>query len=723
MPKRILFLAIGLIGLLFVASWGLGGRRTVFVAQGNGGIPTCNGQQATMFIDGAGKIVGGPDNGETYNGLLNGTTGSDVIVGTSGVDTIHGKQGSDVVCAGDGDDTITGDRGNDTIFGEGGADNIDGNEEDDLLVGGEGNDRIDGGYGVDMIHGDGGNDTINGNQNNDSLFGGDGDDSVDGGYGDDDIEGNGGADILKGNPGIDLILGGSGDDDIDGGDGADILCGNSNNDILAGHEKDDQLDGGPDIDTLDGHTGTDVCRNGETYSNCEDMAPGFIVACNDSVGSTSSSASSLASSSSQVASTTSSSASSISSSSASSSASSSESASPPPSSSSSTSSSSSSVVTGNGQNGRGLHASGIHSGHAMLRGRGLAEQAAALHSVFQKYGLHQGASYQYTFHHENIRPESFVSGAEAEDWTLREHAACCSMFRYLQRFRERQHVRSGYIDWIAGQVATAVQEDRTEIKAALLGQPHAHASDFVRSITAKGCAENPYVNGVQSPLHAEHVLDLLSKGESLTIRQEDIPGEIAFVIRDGEKIFTEYGVSHTKAMHVIVVRDDLRYFSHIHPERDSGGVWRVSFLPPAGGTYWIYADFIGRDERAHTIRFERMYDGDRGEIGLQKDTRTEKGVGNTTAHFEATPYANGTLFTVRLQDLLKRDVRYVEEYLGAEGHSIIVSPDGDFIHTHPSPAGDTLTFHGPVLTGKFYRIFMQFQIRGEVLTVEFDWEP
>lgn len=45
--------------------------------------PTCQGQIATIYVE-SGLIVGGPDDGQTYEGTLNGTSGNDVIAGTAG---------------------------------------------------------------------------------------------------------------------------------------------------------------------------------------------------------------------------------------------------------------------------------------------------------------------------------------------------------------------------------------------------------------------------------------------------------------------------------------------------------------------------------------------------------------------------------------------------------------------------------------------------------------
>jgi len=148
-------------------------------------LPQCNGQDATVFVDGNGIIVGGLLDGQTYHGRLFGTYGDDVIVATDSNNTIFALAGNDIVCALGGNDTIFGGFGNDTI--EAG----DGN---DVIFGEFGNDTINGGAGRDLVDGGLGNDTLSGNDDNDIIRG-------DQGY--DVLNGGAGKDICNGGPGFD----------------------------------------------------------------------------------------------------------------------------------------------------------------------------------------------------------------------------------------------------------------------------------------------------------------------------------------------------------------------------------------------------------------------------------------------------------------------------------------------------------------------------------------
>jgi len=96
-------------------------------------ISTCNGLEVTVCVQN-GFIVGGPDHGERYTGILNGGNSGNVIVGTNGPDILNGGNGKDTICGLDGDDWIYGQNGQDDIFGGDGTDTADGGNGNDTCT-------------------------------------------------------------------------------------------------------------------------------------------------------------------------------------------------------------------------------------------------------------------------------------------------------------------------------------------------------------------------------------------------------------------------------------------------------------------------------------------------------------------------------------------------------------------------------------------------------------
>lgn len=217
---------------------------------------------------------------------------------------------------------------------------------------------------------------------------------------------------------------------------------------------------------------------------------------------------------------------------------------------------------------------------------------------------------------------------------------------------------------------------------------------------------------------------LAPKGErDLTLQEE--PGssqtDIAFSIRENEKIFADFGLSHTKEMHFIVVRDDLQHFQHLHPTRDAQGIWHVDFKPEAGGTYWLYADFVDTDNGTYTIPYEKNFTGEKGQYGLVENFEQMKTIDGYAIALKSSTTGKDISFAYTVTDAQGNRVE-LEEYLGAKGHSVLLSPSKDFIHTHPSDQSDAPVFTTALPPHRFYRIFTQFQIQGKVVTVNFDWQ-
>lgn len=198
--------------------------------------------------------------------------------------------------------------------------------------------------------------------------------------------------------------------------------------------------------------------------------------------------------------------------------------------------------------------------------------------------------------------------------------------------------------------------------------------------------------------------------------------DFAFSIHEGSSLFTDYGISHTREMHFIAVRDDLRDFQHLHPGRDSEGVWHANFQPEAGGTYWLYADFVDSADKTYTLRSEQKFPGESTEYGIAKDFEKVKTVDGYRVELQTEMKGKDVSFAYTITDATGKKVE-LEEYLGAKGHSVLISPSKDFIHTHPSDESDSLIFTTLLPPDPYYRVFTQFQINGKVLTVDFDWQP
>ncbi len=228
-------------------------------------------------------------------------------------------------------------------------------------------------------------------------------------------------------------------------------------------------------------------------------------------------------------------------------------------------------------------------------------------------------------------------------------------------------------------------------------------------------------NSDHSMVSGEHGMVMKPGTLHLTVQEEhgNSPDDIAFSIHEGTSVFENYGISHTQKMHFIVVRDDLQYFSHLHPTIDNQGIWHAAFTPKAGGTYWLYADFADQQGGSYYPRFEKTFAGDKGRYEVVKNFAISKTVDGYLISYEPTISGNIMTFKYSILDSHGTPVA-LEDYLGAKGHSILLTQNGDFIHTHTET--DPPSFSTTVALNTFYRMFTQFQINGKVETVAFDWQ-
>ncbi|OBK35187.1 heavy metal-binding domain-containing protein [Mycobacterium sp. 1245111.1] len=210
------------------------------------------------------------------------------------------------------------------------------------------------------------------------------------------------------------------------------------------------------------------------------------------------------------------------------------------------------------------------------------------------------------------------------------------------------------------------------------------------------------------------------------------PGELSFAIagRDGAP-FTDFGLSHHKALHLIVVRADGSQFRHVHPTLNrTNGVWTMPWQWNAAGTYRVFADFISGDgDHATAVTLTRAVEvaGDFVPVPPTA-TRTVDSVDGFTVSLDGGLVAG---MTSSVTATVVRDgapVVTLEPYLGAFGH-LVALRDGDLAFEHMHPHGDepaagqkggpTVAFMAEVPTAGRYLLYLDFQVAGQVHTAHF----
>jgi hypothetical protein len=190
---------------------------------------------------------------------------------------------------------------------------------------------------------------------------------------------------------------------------------------------------------------------------------------------------------------------------------------------------------------------------------------------------------------------------------------------------------------------------------------------------------------------------------------------------------TAYQFTHTKELHLIVVRRDLSSFQHVHPVRADDGSWSVPLDLLAAGSYRVFADFQPAAlDRTLTLGADLSVPGDFTPTPLPAAGRT-----TTTGGYDVT--LAGTPVAGRESDLVFSvsragvPVTDLQPYLGAYGHLVSLRVgDLAFLHTHPaghveqgSTGGPEVAFGTTFPTAGSYRLFLDFRVGGAVHTAAF----
>jgi hypothetical protein len=216
------------------------------------------------------------------------------------------------------------------------------------------------------------------------------------------------------------------------------------------------------------------------------------------------------------------------------------------------------------------------------------------------------------------------------------------------------------------------------------------------------------------------------------------PTQLSFSLIDNQgRVLTAFETVHEKIMHVIVVRNDLTEYQHLHPDYNqaTGEFSLKNLVFPSNGQYRLFADFTPVGEKNNLTGRSVTTPSKTLRVG---DLSTYKPVQLGSAHYRSS--VNGydvvlstdTTLTAASEEQLSfritqagKTVTRLEPYLGAMGHVVILSEhDLDFIHAHPVDeqhvsVDGVVDFMTSFPKAGRYKVFAQFQVNGNILTSDF----
>jgi len=196
------------------------------------------------------------------------------------------------------------------------------------------------------------------------------------------------------------------------------------------------------------------------------------------------------------------------------------------------------------------------------------------------------------------------------------------------------------------------------------------------------------------------------------------------------KPVNKFDIFQEKIMHLIVVRDDLQFFDHIHPEYKENGRFEVTANFPESGNYRLFSDYkpAGNQENVSLMNITIP-----GTVplpkNLEKFTKT-KTISDTKVNLNISEKnikaGQAVMLSFDLKDNKNQQIKDLQPYLGEKGHLVIVkssSPltSSDYIHAHAiknTPDGK-IEFHTKFPKPGTYKMWMQFNRNGQIKTADF----
>lgn len=230
--------------------------------------------------------------------------------------------------------------------------------------------------------------------------------------------------------------------------------------------------------------------------------------------------------------------------------------------------------------------------------------------------------------------------------------------------------------------------------------------------------------------HADHggkerVGQLMVRTEPSKARSGQ-PTTLRLMIHEADgTMVKDFEAVHEANVHLIVVRDGLDQFAHIHPEVDDAGNLTATFSFPTGGMYRLYADYkpVGKAQAVATAEV-KVSGPSSPAPQLSPDVPGQVKGDGLAAEVAVTSAKAGspTTISVRLLDPAGQPVSDLQPYLGAKGHLVVLSADGkEYVHAHPveKVTAGTVGFEAHFAKPGVYKGWGQFRRSGKVHTVPF----
>ena len=231
------------------------------------------------------------------------------------------------------------------------------------------------------------------------------------------------------------------------------------------------------------------------------------------------------------------------------------------------------------------------------------------------------------------------------------------------------------------------------------------------------------------------------------VPQAGKPTHLSLVVTEqkvGEPI-KQFDIIHDKLMHLIIVnKEDLSHFAHIHPKLDrETGIFHIAHTFAKAGKYKMWIDVRPKDGTQQILTaFAFNVEGEPIH-SLAKIAHEQTRIKNVHAQGQSYLIAlncepeqlvvgRDIKMTFEIKDANRKPITDLEPLMAAGGHCVIIDADGrEFLHVHPAEelhdgvnwrGGPSVSFLANFPKPGLYRAWGQFQHEGRLLTADYTFE-
>jgi len=230
------------------------------------------------------------------------------------------------------------------------------------------------------------------------------------------------------------------------------------------------------------------------------------------------------------------------------------------------------------------------------------------------------------------------------------------------------------------------------------------------------------------------------------IPQAGIPTRLGLVVTEqkvGEPI-KQFDIIHDKLMHLIIVnKEDLSHFAHIHPKLDGEtGIFHITHTFAKAGKYKMWIDTKPKGGMQILSAFAFNVEGQpihSPATIAHEETRVKNIIADGHSYRismncqpEQLVAGRDIKMTFEIKDANGKPISNLEPLMAAGGHCVIIDADGrEFLHVHPAEeinhvkswrGGPFVSFLANFPKPGLYRAWGQFQHGGRLLTAEFTFK-